>query len=74
MNLNLDITEIFLTIQRIFFITLSFLYLAFSVIIVKQVGNITKDIKDKLNPLLVSLSFGQLIFSAFVIFLTVFWL
>ena len=74
MNLELDIASIFLIIQKIFFIIISLLFLVFSSIVVKQVKKMDKDIKDKLNPFLISLSFIQLAFSIFVIFLTIFWL
>jgi hypothetical protein len=74
MNLELDIASIFLIIQKIFFIILSLLFLVFSSIVVKQVKKMAKDIEDKLNPFLISLSFIQLAVSIFVIFLTIFWL
>jgi len=72
--MNLDIVPIFLTIQKVFFIILSFFYLIFSIIVTKQVSSMVKDIKDKLNPILTSISFVQLVFSIFIIILTLFWL
>jgi hypothetical protein len=72
--MNLDILSIFLTVQKYFFVALSFLYLIFSIIIVKQIAVMARDIKDKLNPIIVSFSYIQLAFSICVIFLTLLWL
>lgn len=72
--MNLDIMPIFLIIQKIFFIACSLLYLVFSIIAFRQVTYMARDVKDKFNPVLISISFIQLIFAVFVLFLVIIWL
>lgn len=74
MNLGLDVSSFFLVIQKIFFIILSLIFFVFSSIVVKQVKKMAKDINDKLNPVLIYISLGQLIVSVFMFFLTLLWL
>ena len=46
------------------------IYLIFSLIVVKQVSTMTKNVQDKFNNLLVIFSYLHLAFSIFLVFLT----
>lgn len=69
-----NLTPVFLIIQKIFFIACSLFYLIFALIVVKQVTSMSKNVKDKFNPILISFSFIHLIFSVFLIFIVIAWL
>jgi len=64
---NLDFNNYFLGITKVFFIALSILYLIFSLIVVKQVTSMSKNITDKFNTILVVFSFIHLIFAVILI-------
>lgn len=64
------INHFFLIAMKIFFVLGACLYTIFSIIVVKQISNISKHIHTRLNPVLVIFSYIHLIFSLFLIFLT----
>jgi hypothetical protein len=66
-----SIMPYFLLAQKLFFVACAILYFIFSLIIVKQVTSMSKNVHDKFNPFLISFSFIHLIFSAVLIFLVV---
>lgn len=45
-------------------------YLVFAVVVVKQVGAMTKNVKDMFNGILVAISYLHLIFALLLVFLT----
>jgi hypothetical protein len=55
--------------SKIFFLACSGLYFVFSLIVVKQVTSMSKSVKDKFNPILISFSYLHLIFSIILFFL-----
>lgn len=72
--MNLDVNNLmplFLTVLKIFFIACSVFYLIFSLIVVKQVTSMTKNVKDKFNSVLISFSFIHLIAVAILVFLII---
>jgi len=72
--MNLDVNNLmplFLTVLKIFFIACSLFYLVFSLIVVKQVTSMTKNVKDKFNSILISFSFLHLIAAAVLVFLII---
>jgi hypothetical protein len=46
------------------------IYLIFAVIVVKQTAMMTKNVNDKFNPILVTISYLHLAFSLLLVFLT----
>ena len=46
------------------------IYLIFAVIVVKQTAMMTKNVNDKFNPILVTISYIHLAFSLLLVFLT----
>jgi hypothetical protein len=64
---NLDLNNYFLIIIKIFFIITSILNLVFSLIVVKQVNSMSKNIIDKFNQILKIFSYTYLVFSAIVV-------
>lgn len=73
MNLT-NFLPYFLLAQKLFFIACSLIYFIFSLIVVKQVTSMSKNVKDKFNPILITFSFVHLIFSGILIFLVILWL
>ncbi|MDD4938086.1 MAG: hypothetical protein PHX34_03695 [Candidatus Shapirobacteria bacterium] len=71
---NIEFLPIFLMVQKIFFIACSIFYLIFALIVVKQVTSMSKNVKDKFNPILISFSYIHLIFAIFLIFIVIAWL
>lgn len=72
--MNFDVNNLmplFLTILKIFFIACSVFYLIFSLIVVKQVSSMSKNVKDKFNSILISFSFIHLIAAAILVFLII---
>lgn len=57
----------FFGVTKIFFISLSFLYLIFALITIKQVTSMSKNITDKFNTILIIFSFIHLIFSVILV-------
>ena len=62
-----DLNSFLLPVIKIFFIILSFLYLIFSIIVVRQVVTMSKSVKDKFNQYLTIFSLIHLIFSVVLI-------
>lgn len=60
----------FLGIEKIFFVTLSILYIIFAVVVVRQVTSLSKEVGGKFNIILTTISFINLGFSFFLVFLT----
>lgn len=70
-SLSLDqFLPYFLLAQKTFFILCAILYFIFSVVVVKQVGTMSKNIKDKFNSILVGFSYLHLVFAGFLILMT----
>jgi hypothetical protein len=72
--INFNFMPIFLIVQKVFFIACSLFYLIFALIVVKQVTSMSKSVKDKFNPILISFSYIHLIFAIFLIFIVIAWL
>jgi len=72
--IDINILPWFLVAQKVFFIACAVIYLIFSLIIVKQITSMSKNIKDKFNSILVTFSYINLLFAIFLIFLIVIWL
>ena len=70
LNIN-DLMPLFLTVLKIFFIACSLFYLIFSLIVVKQVTSMTKNVKDKFNSILISFSFIHLIAAVILVFMII---
>jgi len=64
-NLYLQIVE------KSSFILGSILYLIFSLVVVKQVGSMTKNVYDKYNSVLIAFSYIHITFAVFLVFLTI---
>ena len=56
--------------QKLSFTLGSIIYLIFAIIVVKQTSMMTKNVNDKFNPVLITISYIHLAFSAFIVFLT----
>lgn len=65
-----DINNLILLATKIFAIIGSIIYFIFALIVVKQVSMQTKNISDKFNPVLILFSYVHLLFSLFLIYLT----
>lgn len=63
----LGLENYFLIFIKIFFIIFSVLNLIFSLIVVKQVTSMSKDINDKFNFILISFSYLYMILSVLLI-------
>lgn len=63
----LGLENYFLKFIKIFFIIFSVLNLIFSLIVVKQVTSMSKDINDKFNFILISFSYLYVILSILLI-------
>lgn len=64
---NLDFNNYFFGVTKVFFVALSFLYLIFSLIVIKQVTSMSKNVTDKFNSILIVFSFIHLIFSVILV-------
>lgn len=62
----------FLLAEKIFAISGTILYFIFSVVVVKQVSTMTKNIKDKFNGVLIAFSYLHLLFALLLIFVSLF--
>jgi len=61
----------YLTIaQRLAFILGSLIYLIFAIIVVKQTTMMTRNVSDKYNPVLATISYLHLTASVLLVFLT----
>ena len=59
-----------LLLGKTLFVFASVLYFVFALVIVKQVSMMTKNVADKFNFILLSFSYLHLLFSIFLILLT----
>lgn len=69
-NINNNWLQYFLVVEKGFFVILSFLYIIFSIVVVRQVTSLSKNISGKFNVILTTISYINLIFSFFLVFLT----
>lgn len=63
-NLYLQIVE------KASFVLGSVLYLIFAMVVVKQVGSMTKNVYDKFNSILIAFSYVHFAFAVFLLILT----
>jgi hypothetical protein len=61
-----------LAAQKTFFVLCAVLYFIFSLIVVRQVTTMSKNIKDKFNSILVGFSYLHLVFAVGLILMTFF--
>lgn len=69
-DINNNWLRYFLGIEKTFFVILSILYIIFAVVVVRQVTSLSKEIGGKFNIFLITFSYINLIFSFFLVFLT----
>jgi hypothetical protein len=58
-------------IEKASFVLGAILYLIFALVVVKQVGSMTKNVFDKFNSILVAFSYLHIAFAVFLVFLTI---
>jgi hypothetical protein len=56
--------------QKISFTLGSLIYLIFAIIVVKQTTMMSHNVNDKFNPILITIAYLHLAFSAFIVFFT----
>jgi hypothetical protein len=56
-------------VEKIFGVLGTLIYLIFSLIVVKQVGTMTKNVKDKFNAVLIAFSYLHLAAAVLLVFL-----
>ncbi|MDD4785185.1 MAG: hypothetical protein PHH12_01900 [Candidatus Shapirobacteria bacterium] len=66
LNIN-GLENYFFIITKVFFISCSFLYLIFALIVVKQVTSMSKSVTDKFNFILIVFSYLHLAFSVILV-------
>jgi len=64
-----DFGNYFLLIEKIFGVLGALIYVIFAVVMVKQVGMMTKNVKDKFNGILIVFSYLHLIAAVLLVFL-----
>lgn len=64
-----DINSYLGIIEKIFGVLGALIYLIFSLVVVKQVGTMTKNVKDKFNGVLIFISYLHLIAAILLVFL-----
>ncbi|HEX8924017.1 MAG TPA: DUF5657 family protein [Patescibacteria group bacterium] len=68
---NLENLNNFLQLaEKSFFVLGTIIYLIFATVVVKQTTTMTKNVNDKFNGILVAFSYIHLLFSVFLIILT----
>jgi len=65
----LNMNNYLLLAEKIMGVLAALIYLIFSLVIVKQVGTMTKNVKDKFNGILIVFSYIHLIAAILLIFL-----
>lgn len=65
-----DLNLYLLLIEKTIFVIGSLVYLVFAVIIVKQTTVMTRNISDSFNPVLIAFSYIHLLFSIFLVLMT----
>lgn len=71
-DINNNWLKYFLGVEKTFFVILSLLYIIFAVVVVRQITSLSKEIGGKFNVILTTISYVNLIFSFFLVFLTLF--
>lgn len=66
-----DINQYIQLLEKIFFVIGAILYTIFALVVVKQTTMMSKNVNDKLNPILIIFSYIHLAFSVFLIFLVI---
>lgn len=69
-DINNNWLKYFLGIEKGFFVILSLLYIIFAVVVVRQVTSLSKEVGGNFNLILTTISYINLIFSFFLVFLT----
>ena len=64
-----DLNNYLVILEKIFGVLGALIYLIFSLVIVKQVGTMTKNVKDKFNGVLIAFSYMHLIAAVLLVFL-----
>lgn len=64
-----DLNNYLLIAEKIFGILGTLIYLIFALVIVKQVGTMSKNVKDKFNGVLIAFSYVHLIAAILLVFL-----
>lgn len=64
-----DLNNYLIIIEKIFGVLGAIIYLIFSLVVVKQVGTMTKNVKDKFNGILIFISYLHLAAAIFLVFL-----
>lgn len=65
-----EINHYLLLLGKTCFVIGSFIYLIFALVVVKQVGMMSKNINDKFNSILIAFSYFHFIFAIFLVLLT----
>lgn len=65
-----EFNHYFFLVGKSLFVFASIIYLVFALVVAKQVLMMTKNVADKFNPLLIIFSYIHLLFSIFLILLT----
>lgn len=64
-----DLNSYLALVEKIFGIIGTLIYLIFSLVMVKQVGTMTKNVKDKFNGILIVFSYVHLMAAILLVFL-----
>jgi hypothetical protein len=57
-------------LEKSSFVLGAVLYVIFAMVVVKQVGTMSKNVNDKFNPILIAFSYIHFAFAVFLVFLT----
>jgi hypothetical protein len=66
-----DINQYLQIVEKASFVLGAVFYLVFAIVVVKQVGTMTKTVKDKFNSVLILFSYLHLIFAGFLVLSTI---
>ena len=69
-DINQNWSRYFLGVEKTFFVILAVLYIIFSVVVVRQVTSLSRNVSGKFNIVLTVISYINLAFSFFLVFLT----
>ena len=64
-----DLNNYLVLIEKILGVLGTLIYVVFSLVVVKQVGTMTKNVKDKFNGILIAFSYIHLIAAVLLVFL-----
>lgn len=65
----LNFNSYLVILEKVLGVLGALIYLVFSLVVVKQVGTMTKNVKDKFNGILVSFSYLHLLAAIILVFL-----